>query len=266
MKTRIISSNMLKFGLLGFGLFSNITFSAAAENVRYYDFEIIIFESLNEEARNSEAWKNNFSIEVPEKFVRLGKPYPGPMPKEYKPRHTFKRLPRKSYRLTEEAKLLKDNEQYRIIMHTAWRQPGMSAETTLPIHLHKEYIITRKAPESPAATDPDMPAVNLPAPSVTSTQSKAVLDGYLKIVLSRYLHANYNLTYKTGLPLRPRSPVVIVDPDSDDIEKPAEPVIVTYQLQQTRKMRSKEVHYIDHPVIGIVMLAWPYKGKDVTSN
>ena len=272
MKIKKTSFNIVNFGLFSFlgfsiiggGLFSNITASVAAENVRYYDFEIIIFESLNEEARNSEAWKNNFTIEVPETLVRLGKPYPGPMPKEYNPRHTFKRLPKKSYRLIEEAKLLKENDQYRVLMHTAWRQPGMTAETTLPILLHKEYIVTQKAPEVPAETDPDMPSVNLPVPTtaVTGTQSKAILDGYLKIVLSRYLHANFNLTYKTGLPLKPESSA-IVDRDDYDGGKSAEPVVITYQLQQTRKMRSKEVHYIDHPVIGIVMIAWPYKGKDV---
>ena len=262
-----ISSNLFNLGLfcfIGFSLIGGSLFSAtsvAAENVRYYDFEIIIFESLNEEAKNSEAWKNNFTIEVPETFVRIGKPYPGPMPKEYNPKHTFKRLPIKSYRLTEEAKLLKENDQYRVLMHTAWRQPGMTAETTLPIRLHKEYIVTQKTAETPVVNDPDMPAINLPAPTVAGTQSKTILDGYLKIVLSRYLHANFNLTYKTGLPLKPESSVIInLD---DDEEKLAEPVVVTYQLQQTRKMRSKEVHYIDHPVIGIVMIAWPYKGKDV---
>ncbi len=247
--------------------------SSLANEVRYYDFEIIIFESLDEESKISEAWKNDVSIEPPETFVTLGKPYPGPMPKEYMPKHTFKLLPGNAYRLTEDAKLLKESEKYRILLHTAWRQPGMTAETTLPIHLHKEYIVTQKTEETPVATattDPDMPAINLPAPDVTVTKSKAILDGYLKIVLSRYLHANFNLVYKTGLPLTSEPKVTIVntneDAEAEDLGKPIEPYIASYQLQQTRKMRSKEVHYIDHPTLGIVMLAWPYKGEDVKSN
>lgn len=264
-------------------LLSLFSSNALADSVRYYDFEIIIFESLDKEGKISETWKNNTSIEIPKTktsatgvseskppvaIVTLGRPYPGPMPKEYNPRYTFKLLPKKSYRLSEEAKLLEENGNYRILMHTAWRQPGMSAKTALPIHLHKEYIVTQKVPEeTPVTTDPDMPAINLPAPSVTTAQSKAILDGYLKIVLSRYLHANFDLVYKTGLPLKPSAPMVIENQeDNDEAGDSDKPVIASYRLQQTRKMRSKEVHYIDHPVLGIVMLAWPYKGNDVKSK
>ena len=250
--------------LLTLSLFSNISL---AEDVRYYDFEIIIFESLSEEDKIAEVWKDDVVIDPPEPFVTLGKPYPGPMPKQYVPKHTFKFLPKKSYRLLEEAKYLKENDQYRILMHSAWRQPGMAAETTLPIHLHKEFIVTEKAKQTPVKTDPDMPAVNLPAPLATTTRSKAVLDGYLRIVLSRYLHADFNLVYKTGLPLTPMTTTISANQDEDgDAINTAEPAIVSYQLQQTRKMRSKEVHYIDHPVLGVVILAWPYLGEDVRSN
>jgi len=244
-----------------------------ANDVRYYDFEIIIFESLDEESKISEAWKNNVSIEPPETFVTLGHPYPGPMPKEYIPKHTFKLLPRNTYRLAEDAKLLEANEQYRILLHTAWRQPGMTAQTTLPIRLHKEFIVTQKTQESAVSagdSDPEVPASNLSDPNIIITKSKAILDGYLKIVLSRYLHANYDLVYKTGLPLSGEAKTVTVNSEEDaereNLGKPIEPLIVSYQLQQTRKMRSKEVHYIDNPAIGIIMLAWPYKGDDLKSN
>ena len=269
-------------------LLSLISSTTLADDVRYYDFEIIIFESLDKEGKTSETWKNNASVEFPKAatpttkvsatgtprtepptaIVTLGKPYPGPMPKEYNPKYTFRLLPKKSYRLSEDAKLLEESGNYRILMHTAWRQPGMSAKTALPIHLHKEYIVTQKTPEEiPVATDPDMPAINLPAPSVTTIRSRAILDGYLKIILSRYLHANFDLIYKTGLPLNP-APTVTIGSQEDNEEAGDSniPAIASYHLQQTRKMRSKEVHYIDHPVLGIVMLAWPYKGKDVKSN
>lgn len=254
-----MKAKLFIFFILTLALLSNFSL---AEDVRYYDFEIIIFESVGEEGKISEAWKQDIIIEAPEAIVTLGKPYPGPMPKEYNPKYTFKYLPKRAYRLSEEAKFLKENENYRVLMHTAWRQPGMPAETALPIRFHKEFIVTEQAKDTPVNTDPDMPAVNLPAPHETqrTTQSKTVLDGYLKIILSRYLHANFDLYYQTGLPLTSviNTPIETTEEDGDVI-KSNEPVIVNYRLQQTRKMRSKEVHYIDHPVIGIVLLAWPFK-------
>ena len=258
-----------------FYIFTLILFSSsinAVEEVRYYDFEIIIFESLNQEAKISEVWKQDVVLEAPETIVTLGKPYPGPIPKEYIPKYTFKYLPKNSYRLTEEAKLLEADKNYRILLHTAWRQPGMTAETTLPIHIHKEFTITEKKPITPeevsVVTDPDMPVVNLPTPDnpyeTESIQSKAVLDGYLKIVLSRYLHAGFDLLYTTNLPLTPiaQTRINIPEESEESEEETVEqdmPKVYTYHLQQTRKMRSKEVHYIDHPVLGVVILAWPFK-------
>jgi hypothetical protein len=240
-----------------------VSAGAAAEDVRYYDFEIIIFEAMDQESKISEVWESNLTIEPPETFVTLGQPFPGPMPKEYNPKYTFKFLPKSDYRLNQEAKLLENNDDYRILMHIAWRQPGMSEATTLPIHLHKEFIITQEVNSTPPLADPDMPAVNLPVPTRTTTQKRAVLDGYLKIILSRYLHADFNLVLNTGLPLTPEASPPITTGFQTGTETGTEivndPVIISYKLQETRKMRSKEIHYIDHPVIGVVMLAWPFK-------
>jgi len=251
--------------LLAFNLLSHST-TSLAEGVRYYDFEVIFFETLSQEGKISETWKNDVVLEPPKTFVTLGQPYPGLMPKEYDPNSTFKFLPQKSYRLLEEAKLLEANSNYRILLHTAWRQPGMPEETTIPIHFHNEYIETTKIPTTNTATDPDMPAVNLPTPRSTSMQTKSVLDGYLKIILSRYLHADFDFVYKKGLPYTSETTIITsssqANNDTADTALTTGPVVASYTLKQTRKMRSKEVHYIDHPVVGVIILAWPVENND----
>ncbi len=241
----------------------------SADEVRYYDFEIIVFESNDPAARHSEVWKNAVTIEIPEKFVQLNRPYPGPMPRQYSPKLTFKRLPKSSYRLTQEAKLLTANNQNKILLHTSWRQPGMPAETALPIHFKREFINTTASPAQPIS--PDAFSSNAPRPhpadEVEVQQSKAILDGYIKIILSRYLHADVNLIYTTGIPI---SSTTVLAPtnqrneDEQDIKAVPRPVI--YQLKQTRKMRSKEVHYLDHPVLGMLILATPYLGKTLKAR
>jgi hypothetical protein len=249
-----------------FLIFSLFALSATAgfsyaEDVRYYDFEIIIFESLSESGKISEAWKNDVVIEAPENTIELGKPFKGNMPKEYRSKHSYRLLPRKSYRLTEEAKYLSEKHGYRILLHTAWRQPGMDSETSIPIHLYREFIVTQNTPRPPSTTDPASGEIIPADPAVTTEQKKAILDGYLKVVLSRYLHANFDLVYKTGIPLS-STPVMarpVSDGDDDNSTQLNQPLTTSYHLTQTRKMRSKEVHYIDHPVLGILILAWPYE-------
>ena len=234
----------------------------AEEEVRYYDFEVIIFESLDTTAKSSEVWKRNISREVPEVFVTLDQPYPGQIPKEYNPKYTFKYLPTSSLQLRQEAQLLEESKNYKVLLHTSWRQPGMAEEVALPIHITKRFTDTATTPFS-TPQNPDMPAINLPRPVAEPAQTGPSLDGYIRIVLKRYLHAQFDLLYTT------LAPVVKTTTEEknteENIEEPVqveetiqyEPVI--FQLNETRKMRSKEVHYLDHPVIGVIILATPFK-------
>lgn len=209
--------------------------TAYAEEVRYYDIEMIIFESLDERAKLSESWKHEIEMDIPPLAVELGQPYPGPIPREFDPKLAYKLLSSNQFQLQEEAKLLTESRNYRILLHTGWRQPGMSEKTVLPVHINQS-------------------AVN------SETQTRTSLNGYIKIILSRYLHADINLAYTTNIPLATTAtPARILNNDyltTIDLPKP-----IVYLLKQTRKMRSKEVHYIDHPVLGVLVLATPYEGK-----
>ncbi len=215
--------------------------STLAAEVRYYDIELIVFETLTEQERLSEVWKNQLDIEQPERFVELGRPYPGPIPKKFNPKHSFKPLRANRYQLSSEAKSLVENGNRRILLHTAWRQPGMNAKTALPIRIRKSFTNT------PTQTASDSPFTQ------ASPATKSELSGFIKIILSRYLHAEIDLAYTTGLPLRKTN--VLTETNNEIIE----PTI--YHLKTSRKMRSKELHYIDHPTLGIVVLATPYKTK-----
>ncbi len=242
-----------------------------ADEVRYYDFEIIVFENNDPQARLTEIWENTAQLEKPEKYIHLNSPYPGPMPSQFSPKHTFKRLPRSSYQLSQEAKLLTKNDKNKILLHTSWRQPGMSADTALPIHFKRNFISTTTVAEQPIISEADKPVAETSATVPTSElkQSKSVLEGYIKIILSRYLHADVDLTYTTGLPVATTTtltaPAEPLNQEEDQIIETVRPPNV-YHLQQTRKMRSKEVHYLDHPVVGFIILATPYLGKTLKAR
>ena len=41
--------------------------------------------------------------------------------------------------------------------------------------------------------------------------------------------------------------------------EPAPPPYHVYSMQQSRRMRSGELHYLDHPVFGLAIKVTPYK-------
>lgn len=242
-------------------LFTWVTAAQAADEVRYYDIETIIFESLDPAARESENWKTDINRQIPPVVAELDQPYPGPFPPQYDPSLTFKTLPQSEFQLTNEEKLLTDSHQYRILLHTAWVQPGMGPDVALPVHITRTFLTDTPVAHSLIPATPDMPPANLPLPTATE-QTRSVLDGYIKIILTRYLHADVDLVYTTGLPLTPQAgistPATATDGNTEPvIQRP--PVI--YRLLESRRMRSKELHYLDHPVLGMLLLITQYEGK-----
>lgn len=71
---------------------------------------------------------------------------------------------------------------------------------------------------------------------------KSYIEGQVKLIMSRYLHFNVDLQYVK--PQQSSSNII---------------TLKTYPVKTERRMRSREIHYLDSPMIGIVVLATPYK-------
>jgi hypothetical protein len=85
-----------------------------------------------------------------------------------------------------------------------------------------------------------------------------VLEGTLSITLGRYLHFRARLTYREpGFGQAPISLPYPMDPAAaEPTNLPA--VRAGYMvLDESRRMRSEEVHYLDHPKLGIIVRVDP---------
>lgn len=235
--------------------FSLISTSVFAENVRYYDIEVVIFETTEDGQSQSEAWPSNFSREPPKISAILNAPFPGLLPEKYSSKLTFKKLPKSQYRLTEEAKLLVATNNYKILHHTAWRQPGLPENEAIPVHLKTEYINepSETGKEETQANE-NLDSGSFATTSDNTENSRSTMDAYIKVILSRYLHVNIDLLYSVNLPINIEIPI-----NSDSLSEEGMMQPIHYRVTQTRKMRSNELHYIDHPVIGILVIATQYK-------
>ena len=135
--------------------------------------------------------------------------------------------PIKGIGLNRYARKLKSNKRYNVLVHKAWRQTGLAEDAAIDIP-----VDSRKA-----------------SPGATATPSdNNHIHGSIKIVLGRYLHIYTDMTYQ-----QPNQDLYASLPGEDAQQ------YRQYPIRFHRRMRSKELHYLDHPLVGILVMAMPVK-------
>ncbi len=120
---------------------------------------------------------------------------------------------------------MKRSADYHPLQYLAWRQTRTSADAGLSVHLKVGGVI-----------DPD------------SGQSTPVLiDGWIKLIRSVYLHVETDLAY--FLDNRPDAYPFGVKGEGGYAEM--------VRLHEKRKLRYNELHYLDHPLFGVVVRVSP---------
>ena len=180
----------------------------------------------------------------------------------------FVALPASQREFRGKAAYMQNTGEYRILFHEAWAQPVMGINAAVPLVLDRSG----------------------------DTQDWPELQGSIKLHVARYLHLETRIWLNTRgdylppgnwrMPAAPLGPpsVIIVEPpaeeelafiepevslydsDSEDgalggdaflEEEPASPWRHAVLLDQKRRMRSLEVHYIDHPLLSVVIKLEP---------
>ncbi|MEH6582864.1 MAG: CsiV family protein [Halioglobus sp.] len=199
---------------------------------------------------------------------------PAPLPLTPTP---FTTLPGSAMEFRGKAAYMQRTGRYQIMFHEAWVQPFKPENSALPI------VVDRSGDTH------DWPRLQ--------GSVKLHLSRYLHIETNLWLNTTGNYLpefwHGTPAPLGPQSlfieyPEVIAEipvalpsdlpsveieeetPDldwPDDIEvkesQPKYPWRHAITLQQKRRMRSGEVHYIDHPMLGVVVLITPMSEEEL---
>lgn len=122
---------------------------------------------------------------------------------------------------------LESSTRYNVLLHQSWQQAGLSNLDAISI---------------PVNTDLQK---NIESFDLTH---RSKLEGTLKLVLGRYLHIHADLLYKR----------VNNEPDSTDLNKET---YSEYKINFQRRMRSKELHYVDHPLVGMLVIVVPVESE-----
>jgi hypothetical protein len=249
---KLCASILLSITALGF---TSQVFAAAKE----YDFEIIIFEDTSGKYRDAEQWPDwspdnqpgntQFDTASPSTSIRdipTGLSGQQGYPET---NAVINITPIGSIGLDKYAEKLRRSNRYNVLVHKSWRQTGLSDNTSvsIPIDSRVDNI------SASAAVIQQMQMGS----SATQQERKTRIYGDIKLVLGRYLHLYTDLVYQQ--PRTQPQPVWQTLNTSP---------YTNYPIKYHRKMRSKELHYIDHPLVGILIMALPVKktGEGVGSG
>jgi|GEM_PF-2442966 len=201
-----------------------------------YDVEVIVFQNNNQAYKNTENWRlvNSDALDSDNEPVATSDS--GSKQAKKTPNAEIKMLPQDKYQLTNLATKIQSNSDYTLLYHAAWSQPGLDEQHAINFHTRIPYALTPEK-STDSGTGPE-------------------IDANFKLVMSRYLHFNIDML----IPLQ-------LEPADSDGNQPngADSPSGFVEFKEQRRMRSREIHYIDHPLVGIIVLATPFKitsGKD----
>lgn len=139
--------------------------------------------------------------------------------------------------LTEQAESIKNSGQYQFLRHFAWRQPGLDDQQARAIRINIGSAFPIYIPENYQQYSDYIPAsINALGAEPMRQINTTTISGVLKVRLGRFLHLDSTLAY--------------TEPNSG----------VTWRLDHSRKMRSRELHYIDNPRFGMLVRIVPVEG------
>lgn len=130
---------------------------------------------------------------------------------------------------------LRRSNGYRPLLHWRWIQPGWDRKQARPLHVQVPAGSALPLTQPSAlASRTEMQRLRLLAdPSAVTGAGLPLLDGTVSLSRSRFLHLAVDLIHvdpATGIPM---------------------------QLRESRRMRSNELHYLDHPRFGVLVQVTP---------
>lgn len=140
--------------------------------------------------------------------------------------------------LHEVARQLDRSDRYEVLLHLGWQQPALDGETAPAV-----AVPIGDDPTPPAADTTE--ADNGDSMTLGGARPDPGLSGYLRVYVERYLHVEANLRL-VDPSLRLNTRRVNLPLFGDDLA----PVVF---MEASRRMRSGELHYIDHAILGVLV-------------
>ncbi|HLD16652.1 MAG TPA: CsiV family protein [Coxiellaceae bacterium] len=135
-------------------------------------------------------------------------------------------LPHSQFHLQDAENALRQNSQYQVLMHIAWNQPFTVRGKKIPLRIQ----------------------------SVNDSGDSVQINGLLTIALTHYIDMHFNFMIA--------EPKEYLEKINSDMEWPStENSFFYFHMMQTRRTKSGELNYIDFPLFGVLIEAFPLDQK-----
>jgi len=264
---------------------------------RWFEVELIVFAHKKGQALESEKWPEITDFLLPKEMVELSQPEPAPpeeaKPKADEQSLVFEQvnpdasspvedpipmpvafvmLENEALQLNEPFKKLARSKNFEPLLHIAWRQPTFDKKNAQTILLYEgmtepDFSETEKngskdsSPVTSSSTDENI------EPDIKPLNPR--FAGTISLSVARYLHFAADLVYRTPVTQRVAIPMPseelwnespyqsLSDPQGPAVQLESWKAMRGFRLKESRRMRSKRIHYLDHPFLGIVVLITP---------
>lgn len=270
MKTQIkrFNGTLLGILLISGGLLGVLQAAPNADS-RWYEIELVVFENKGFKRNPTEQWIADPGTPSRDKAIFLVDQ------KTYQnmggnPDNLYVALDTNTLKLKDSQQKLFQSKHYEPLIHIAWRQPVVARNASRPVYL-------RSAASLPGTLGKNPVQNNEPIPKV---------EGSIRASLSRFLHVEFDLVFADPNPSYDPNAVPTLNtgetttmgnvstpagfqplPPPTAVNLKASPKgmdmrtlpMIKYRLVTLRRMKSKELHYIDHPRFGALIVINPLK-------
>lgn len=187
-------------------------------------------------------------LPVEESPVRYGPPeYTGMSPRVLPDvqREAFTLLGEKSATFTRHNSRLRNSVRHRILFHGVWRQPMLNPGQSVPVAITGG---SRYAPHHELEG------------WLRFSFNVNRIDVEASLWLMQFLSEEAPpVTPPWAVPLSPVENARIREQGVNNVEEPRYQVSQLWKLQETRQMISNNLHYLDHPMLGMMVEVRPYQ-------
>jgi hypothetical protein len=203
---------------------------ADAAEPKNYQVELIVFSTLTSDALNSEQWPQFVPNDRQDGYAALDASA-----------GSYALSPDDRFIMNRESSAIQSSNQYTILLHQAWIIPRQTLLSGTALHLYGGHAYDDSGNLIATVTDESTPY---------PTAQQWELNGTLNINIKRYFNLLFNLNLA-----EPNS--IIEQLAGTNIADPSAPFLY-FKLKQSRRMRSKELNYIGHPLLGVLVKIMPH--------
>ena len=222
---------------------------------RWYQVELLIFANNGAQGLIDERWRQPNAKDT----------LPQPQTLEQaiaNSGYLFESVTQSDKKLLNSAEKMRNHWQYQPLLYRAWRQGLTLDAKAIPVYLNNKIIVKKADPFAVSVTRfNDRFGGGFSSEDLGSIASQSIfeLSGTAAVTLKRYLHLELKLHYNR----------LLKNKDKDQVRAiyhSLETDYLSFEIDETRRMRSTQAHYFDHPTFGVVALITPIEANDADTS